>query len=84
MRLANHMADKKPVWERLVVEQGLNELPYEKAVGWSFGDFVFHSDFDLVSDMGKIRRAGFGESVDSVAALVSAIRSLQEAKVLPR
>lgn len=83
MRLATHMADKKPVWARLVVEQGLSELPYEKAVGWSFGDFVFHSDFDLVSDMGKIRRAGFGESVDSVEALIAAIRRLQEAKVLP-
>lgn len=84
MRLAVHMADKKPVWERLVVEQGLSDLPYERAVGWSFGDFVFHSDFDLVSDMGKIRRAGFGESVDSVSALVRSIRSLQETKVLPR
>ncbi len=72
------------VWEKLVAEQGLSDMPYERAVGWGFGDFVFHSDFDLVSDMGKIRRAGFGESVDSVEALVSAIRSLQEAKVLPR
>lgn len=84
MRLATHMADKKPVWERLVAEQDLSDTPYEHAVGWGFGDFVFHSDFDLVSDMGKIRRAGFGESVDSAEALASAIRRLQEAKVLPR
>ena len=84
MRLATHMADKKSVWEQLVAEQGLSDMPYERAVGWSFGDFVFHSDFDLVSDMGKIRRAGFGESVDSDEALVSAIRRLQAAKVLPR
>ncbi|WP_246695498.1 hypothetical protein [Methylobacterium sp. P1-11] len=78
------MASKKPVWTRLAAEQGLSDLPFERAVGWSFGDFVFHSDFDLVSDMGKIRRAGFGESMDSVEALVAAIRRLQEAKVLPR
>lgn len=84
MRLATHMADKKPVWERLMAEQDLSDMPYEHAVGWGFGDFVFHSDFDLVSDMGKIRRAGFGESVDSAEALASAIRRLQEAKVLPR
>jgi nucleoside-diphosphate-sugar epimerase len=84
MRLTTHMADKKLVWERLAAEQGLNDMPYERAVGWSFGDFVFHSDFDLVSDMGKIRRAGFGESVDSVEALIAAIRRLQQAKVLPR
>jgi hypothetical protein len=78
------MADKQPVWARLVAAQGLSDAPYERAVGWAFGDFVFHSDFDLVSDMGKIRRAGFTESVDSLEALVGAIRRLQEAKVLPR
>jgi nucleoside-diphosphate-sugar epimerase len=84
LRLAAHMADKQPVWARLVAAQGLSDAPYERAVGWAFGDFVFHSDFDLVSDMGKIRRAGFTESVDSLEALVGAIRRLQEAKVLPR
>jgi nucleoside-diphosphate-sugar epimerase len=84
MRLAVHMADKAPVWNRLVAEQGLSTMPYERAVGWGFGDFVFHSAFDLVSDMGKIRRAGFDESVDSAAALLSAIGRLQAARVLPR
>jgi nucleoside-diphosphate-sugar epimerase len=84
MRLAVHMADKAPVWDRLVAEQGLSTMPFERAVGWGFGDFVFHSAFDLVSDMGKIRRAGFDESVDSAAALLSAIGRLQAARVLPR
>jgi nucleoside-diphosphate-sugar epimerase len=84
MKLATHMSDKAPLWARLVAEQGLVDTPYARAVGWGFGDFVFHSDFDLVSDMGKIRRAGFGESVDSLAALLAAIARLQEAKVLPR
>ncbi|MCJ2049078.1 SDR family oxidoreductase [Methylobacterium sp. J-070] len=83
IRLATHMASKTPAWARLVTEQGLNDQPYERAVGWGFGDFVFHSDFDLVSDMGKIRRAGFADSVDSAEAFIAAIRRLQQAKVLP-
>ena len=84
MELASHMASKGPVWRRLVAEQGLVDTPYDKAVGWGFGDFVFHSAFDLVSDMGKIRRAGFSETVDSTEALIAAIRRQQEAKILPR
>ncbi|TNC15907.1 SDR family oxidoreductase [Methylobacterium terricola] len=84
LRLATHMADKAPAWARLVAEQGLVDTPYERAVGWAFGDFVFHSDFDLVSDMAKIRRAGFTETVDSADALIAAIRRLQAAGVLPR
>jgi len=55
-----------------------------RAVGWGLGDFAFHSAFDLVSDMGTIWRAGFDESVDSAAVLLSAIGRLQAARVLRR
>ena len=84
LKLANHMASWEPTWQRLAAEQGLVATPFSKAVGWNFGDFVFHSAFDLVSDMGKIRRAGFSETVDSAEALIAAIRRQQESKILPR
>jgi nucleoside-diphosphate-sugar epimerase len=84
MSLARHMPDKETAWDALVTAQGLIDKPFDKAVGWNFGDFVFNSDFDVVSDMGKIRRAGFTETVDSGEALVGAIRRLQEAGALPR
>jgi nucleoside-diphosphate-sugar epimerase len=84
MTLAKHMPDKAPVWEGLLAQQALPPVPFEKAVGWGFGDFVFHTSFDVISDMGKIRRAGFTETVDSGTALVAAIHRLQDANVLPR
>ena len=80
--LANHMPALAPVWNRLA--SGLIQPDYGKAVGWGFGDFVFGSAFDVVSDMTKIRRAGFTETVDSADALVSAIRRQQDLGVLPR
>ena len=83
MTLANQMADKAPLWSRLTEQHGLHEMPYEKLVGWSFGDFIFNTEFDMISDMGKIRRAGFNETVDSGASIVAAIRRLIEKKVLP-
>ena len=83
MQLANQMADKAPLWSTLVARHGLRDTPYDKLVGWGFGDFVFNTGFDLVSDMGKIRRAGFNETVDSGQALLAAIRRLQDQKVLP-
>ncbi|USI73766.1 NAD-dependent epimerase/dehydratase family protein [Sphingomonas morindae] len=84
MTLATRLADQGPAWRRLVAAQGLVDTPYDAAVQWGFGDFVFHSAFDLVSDMGKIRRAGFAETVDSGQALLDAIARLQAARVLPR
>jgi nucleoside-diphosphate-sugar epimerase len=83
MVLAKHMADQGAVWQKLVAEHGLRDTPYDKLVGWGFGDFIFNCGFDVVSDMGKIRRAGFTDTVDSADAIIAAIRSLQARKVLP-
>ena len=82
--LADHMRHHAPVWDRLRAEQGLAPSDYARAVGWGFGDFVFKSAFDVVSDMGKIRRAGFAETVESEQALIDAIRRQQDAGILPR
>ncbi len=84
MTLAEQMADKAPLWSKLVAEHGLRDTPYNKLVGWAFGDFIFNTEFDMVSDMGKIRRAGFNETADSGASLLAAIGRLQDQKVLPR
>jgi hypothetical protein len=61
MTLSKQMADKAPLWSRLTEEHGLREMPYDKLVGWGFGDFIFNTEFDMILDMGKIRRAGFNE-----------------------
>lgn len=82
--LAQHMRHHAPVWDRLRAEQGLPPSDYARAVGWAFGDFVFKSAFDVVSDMGKIRRAGFAETVETEQALIDAIRRQQAAGILPR
>lgn len=83
LTLSQHMPLLAPIWDRLASAQGLIEPRYEKAVGWGFGDFVFKSEFDLVSDMSKIRLAGFGETVDTAEALNAAIRRQQKAKIIP-
>jgi nucleoside-diphosphate-sugar epimerase len=83
MTLARQMADKGPLWSELTEAHGLRATPYEQLVGWGFGDFVFNTEFDMISDMGKIRRAGFNETVDSGEAILGAIRRLVNQKILP-
>jgi nucleoside-diphosphate-sugar epimerase len=82
--LAHHMPHQASLWNSLRAGQGLASVSLDKAVGWGFGDFVFKSEFDVLSDMGKIRRAGFAETVDIEAALLDAIRRQQDAGILPR
>lgn len=82
-RLTQFMADKAPVWQRVVRKYGLIDLPYDKAAAWGFGDFVFRCDFDVVSSTTKIRLAGFSDMVDSESMFERMFAELRRRKVIP-
>jgi len=79
--LADHMPALEPIWKAL--SEGLSQPDYGKAVEWGFGDFVFGTECDVVSDMTKIRLAGFREDVDPFDAVIRAIERQQEASIIP-
>jgi nucleoside-diphosphate-sugar epimerase len=81
--LAKLMPSKAREWGRVATEHGLQKVPYEKLVHWAFGDFVFNTEFDMISDMGKIRRAGFTEAVKTEATVLGALEHLRATKYLP-
>jgi nucleoside-diphosphate-sugar epimerase len=83
MSLARHMPSHAADWQALAQRHGLQALPFERLVGWSFGDFVFNSEFDVVSDMGKIRRAGFVAPTDNTAWFREAFAELRRKRYLP-
>jgi len=81
--LVRFMADKEPVWQRLAQRHGLAPHPFHQLAGWAFGDFVFGSDYDIVSDMGKARRAGFCESLDTEQMFLDLFARFRAARVIP-
>jgi nucleoside-diphosphate-sugar epimerase len=81
--LARQMPAKSGAWHRLAAEHDLQPVPYERLVGWGFGDFIFNTEFDMISDMGKIRRAGFTEAVETEATILAALARLRQKKYLP-
>jgi len=81
--LVQKMADKGDVWNRIVARHGLVAHPYEQLAAWAFGDFVFGSDYDIVSDTGKVRRAGFGECMDTEEMFLDLFARLRTARVIP-
>jgi nucleoside-diphosphate-sugar epimerase len=83
IRLTEFMADKGPVWQRVVERYGLIKTPYEKAAAWGFGDFVFRCDFDVISSTTKLRQAGFGDIVDTEAMFARLFEQLRLRKVIP-
>ncbi|MGH1588730.1 hypothetical protein ACRBEV_10630 [Methylobacterium phyllosphaerae] len=58
MGFATHTTGKKLNWKRPIANQSWRDNSYERATDWEFGAFVSHSDFDRVSDLGKIGSGG--------------------------
>src|SRR3981189_2605199 len=54
--LTTYTADKGPLWEEIVRNDGLQPIAYEQLVSWSFGDFILNSGFDNISSTIKARR----------------------------
>jgi nucleoside-diphosphate-sugar epimerase len=82
LTLVRHMADKGPLWRSLADRHGLVERDLARLVGWAFGDFIFHTETDVISDVNKIYEYGFTERKNSTTSLLSAIDSLKHQRVL--
>ncbi len=81
------MADKEPVWQRIVERYGLLPHTLAELIGssWQFADFAFSradQAASLVSTI-KIRQASFADCIDSAAMLDWWLRELQRRRILP-
>lgn len=83
LELATTMADKAPLWETLVARHGLAPYRYDELVSWRYGDFVFSSGYDIVSDMGKAWRAGLREVVDTEAMFLELFETYRRERIIP-
>jgi nucleoside-diphosphate-sugar epimerase len=81
--LAEAMADRRDVWERLAARHDLVPTPYEDLVGWEFGEFIFTSGFDNVSSTIKLRQAGFADCLDTEDRFLELFGQLAERRVVP-
>jgi len=84
IKLANWMADKGPVWDRIVARHQLQPRSLESLASWEFADFVFAKQWDLLSDTGLLRRAGFNACVDTTAMIEDQLDRYRDAGLLPR
>jgi nucleoside-diphosphate-sugar epimerase len=83
IKLADSMADKAPVWERIVAKYHLAPTPYAQTALWSYGDFIFNSGYDIISDTLKLRRAGFWETVDTESMFLRLFAHLRANRIIP-
>ncbi len=83
MSLAEIMADKEPLWNSMIERHGLAGTPYSDVSSWTFADFVFAWDYDVIADTSKSRRAGFHEYVDTEEMFLRLFQSLRTQHLIP-
>ena len=83
MSLEVVMADKAPLWGRMIEKHGLEPTPYQELSSWRFADAVFSWDYDLIADGSKARRSGFHEYVDSEAMFTRLVGDLRRRRIIP-
>jgi nucleoside-diphosphate-sugar epimerase len=83
LRLGAMMADKGPLWNSMVEKYGLRAHPYEELVSWSFAEFVFRIEYDIVSDMTKARSFGFHDVLDTEVMFERIFRDLRSQRYIP-
>ncbi len=82
--LTEFMADKEPVWNRIVEKHGLQKVPYADIAAWPFADYVFGTDWDVMTSTIKIRQAGFNDCIDSEEMFLRVFKEFQDRNVIPR
>ncbi|MBI1396778.1 MAG: NAD-dependent epimerase/dehydratase family protein [Betaproteobacteria bacterium] len=83
IRLTEFMADKGPLWERMVAKYGLRPIPYADIAAWPFVDYVFGTDWDVMTDTLKIRLAGFPGALRSDGMFLRQFRQFRDMRVIP-
>lgn len=83
INLQQFMADKGPVWDRIVKQYGLKPYKFEEIAAWKFGDFVFSAEWDVISDMGKAHRAGWTEALDSEEMFLRLFAEFRREGIIP-
>ncbi len=81
--LATFMADKGPLWERIVARHGLDPHPVDRLAAWPFADYVFGCDWDVMSSTTKARQAGFADVVDSETMFLDLFQRFRDNRVIP-
>lgn len=81
--LTDFMADKEPLWNDIVEKYGLQPIPYKDIAAWPFADYVFGTDWDVMTDTLKLRMHGFHDCLRSDEMFIRIFQEFRDRKVIP-
>ena len=83
LTLTEVMSDKPLIWKKIVERKNLKSNSVGSLAQWSFGDFIFGQEWDLLMSTTKLAKTGFTEVVDTRAMLLDYFQQYRAAKIIP-
>lgn len=81
--LSDMMPLQKETWDAMVQKYDLQPTPYEKVAAWPFGDLIWGSEYDVITDTTKIKQFGFHEVADSETVFLNLFAQFKDQKLIP-
>jgi nucleoside-diphosphate-sugar epimerase len=81
--LVHHMGEQESLWQSMIRKYGLKSVAYRELAAWPFADYVFNTEWDVMSDVTKSRLYGFHDVVDSEQMFVRLLGRFREEKIVP-
>ncbi len=81
--LSQQMPALKSRWVELQQRYDLQKIDYESLVAWPFGDYVFGSDWDVMTSTTKARQFGFHPVVDSEQMFIDLLTAFRRERITP-
>ena len=83
LKLSEVMNDKQLMWRNIVERENLKVSDVQNLARWSFGDFIFGQQWDLLMSTTKLAATGFKEVVDTHGMLLGYFEQYRTAKIIP-
>jgi len=83
IRLVDFMADKEPLWAKIVQKHQLKPYRIADLTQWTFADWVYGTGYDQMSSTTKLRQAGFHSLCDTEDMVVRQIARLKRERIVP-
>ena len=84
MKLTEMMADKGPLWARIVAQYDLAPFRLDELAFWEAGDGIFSQDWDNVRSIIKLRKTGFNDCIDSRDMVSDIHEEMIRRRMIPR
>ena len=81
--LCESMRDAQPDWQRLIKRYGLQTTSLDDLASWSFGDFLFRTDWDVMSSTVKTRQFGFDPVIATRDSFLHHLGQMREQRLIP-